>query len=87
MYWQKSPLLLLFRFSYSSHAFRLLRREVNHELCPYQQNRKLVEWAKAKDIHITSYMTLVYGNALKDETIIRIAQKHHNATPAQFIHS
>ncbi len=29
-------------------------------------------------------MTLAYGNALKDETIIRIAQKH-NATPAQVI--
>jgi len=35
-------------------------------------------------IHITSYMTLAYGNALKDETIIQTAQKH-NATPAQII--
>ncbi len=34
-------------------------------------------------IHITSYMTLAYGNALKDETIIQTAQKH-NAT-AQII--
>ncbi|WP_426347118.1 2,5-didehydrogluconate reductase DkgB [Cronobacter universalis] len=54
------------------------------ELSPYLQNRKVVEWAQARGIHITSYMTLAYGNALKDETIIRIAQKH-NATPAQVI--
>ncbi|NHV09803.1 2,5-didehydrogluconate reductase DkgB [Cronobacter turicensis] len=54
------------------------------ELSPYLQNRKVVEWAQARRIHITSYMTLAYGNALKDETIIRIAQKH-NATPAQVI--
>ncbi|EPT6911841.1 2,5-didehydrogluconate reductase DkgB [Cronobacter sakazakii] len=54
------------------------------ELSPYLQNRKVVEWAQAQGIHITSYMTLAYGKALKDETIIRIAQKH-NATPAQVI--
>ncbi|EKK3980594.1 2,5-didehydrogluconate reductase DkgB [Cronobacter sakazakii] len=54
------------------------------ELSPYLQNRKAVEWAQAQGIHITSYMTLAYGNALKDETIIRIAQKH-NATLAQVI--
>ncbi|MDI7661557.1 2,5-didehydrogluconate reductase DkgB [Cronobacter universalis] len=54
------------------------------ELSPYLQNRKVVEWAQARGVHITSYMTLAYGNALKDETIIRIAQKH-NATPAQVI--
>ena len=35
-------------------------------------------------IHITSYMTLAYGKALKDEVIARIAAKH-NATPAQVI--
>ncbi|HGW4572544.1 TPA: aldo/keto reductase, partial [Escherichia coli] len=33
---------------------------------------------------ITSYMTLAYGKALKDEVIARIAAKH-NATPAQVI--
>ncbi|MDI8751904.1 hypothetical protein MJH54_28585, partial [Salmonella enterica subsp. enterica serovar Montevideo] len=32
----------------------------------------------------TSYMTLAYGKALKDEVIARIAAKH-NATPAQVI--
>ncbi|UTJ66144.1 2,5-didehydrogluconate reductase DkgB [Escherichia coli] len=48
------------------------------ELSPYLQN------AKQHGIHITSYMTLAYGKALKDEVIARIAAKH-NATPAQVI--
>jgi 2,5-diketo-D-gluconate reductase B len=54
------------------------------ELSPYLQNRKVVERAKELGIHITSYMTLAYGKALKDEVIQSIAQKH-NATPAQVI--
>lgn len=54
------------------------------ELSPYLQNRKVVDWASEHGIHITSYMTLAYGKALKDETIVRIAAKH-NATPAQVI--
>ncbi|EOC1288536.1 2,5-didehydrogluconate reductase DkgB [Cronobacter muytjensii] len=54
------------------------------ELSPYLQNRKVAEWAQAHGIHITSYMTLAYGNALKDEVIGQIAQKHQ-ATPAQVI--
>ena len=54
------------------------------ELSPYLQNRKVVEWAAAHGIHITSYMTLAYGHALKDEVINAIAAKH-NATPAQAI--
>ena len=54
------------------------------ELSPYLQNRKVVAWAKQHSIHITSYMTLAYGKALKDEVIARIAAKH-NATPAQVI--
>ncbi|MGL5292009.1 MAG: 2,5-didehydrogluconate reductase DkgB [Vibrionaceae bacterium] len=54
------------------------------ELSPYLQNRKVASWAKEHGIHITSYMTLAYGKALKDEVIIRIAQKH-NATAAQVI--
>lgn len=44
----------------------------------------MVAWAKQHGIHITSYMTLAYGNALKDKVIARIAAKH-NATPAQVI--
>ena len=54
------------------------------ELSPYLQNRKVVNWAKEKGIHITSYMTLAYGKALKDEVIAHIADKH-NATAAQVI--
>jgi 2,5-diketo-D-gluconate reductase B len=54
------------------------------ELSPYLQNGKVVDWAREHDIHVTSYMTLAYGNALKDEVIGGIAQKH-NATPAQVI--
>jgi len=54
------------------------------ELSPYLQNRKVVNWANEKGIHITSYMTLAYGKALKDEVIARIADKH-NATAAQVI--
>ena len=54
------------------------------ELSPYLQNRKVVDWASEHGIHITSYMTLAYGKALKDEAIARIAAKH-NATPAQVI--
>ncbi|MEZ7216307.1 2,5-didehydrogluconate reductase DkgB [Klebsiella spallanzanii] len=54
------------------------------ELSPYLQNHKVVDWAREHGIHITSYMTLAYGKALKDEVIARIAAKH-NATPAQVI--
>ena len=54
------------------------------ELSPYLQNRKVVAWAKEQGIHITSYMTLAYGKALKDEVIVGIAEKH-NATAAQVI--
>lgn len=54
------------------------------ELSPYLQNRKVTEWARAHGVHITSYMTLAYGKALKDEVIIRIAEKHR-ATPAQVV--
>lgn len=52
------------------------------ELHPYLQNRKVAEFAKSQGIHITSYMTLAYGEVLKDPVIQRIAQQH-NATPAQ----
>ncbi|WBM69928.1 2,5-didehydrogluconate reductase DkgB [Buttiauxella sp. WJP83] len=54
------------------------------EISPYLQNSKVVDWAHAHDIHITSYMTLAYGKALADEVIGRIAKKHA-ATPAQVI--
>ncbi|TFY94790.1 2,5-didehydrogluconate reductase DkgB [Pseudomonas nabeulensis] len=52
------------------------------ELHPYLQNRKVVEFATAHGIQITSYMTLAYGEVLKDPVIQQIAE-HHQATPAQ----
>lgn len=54
------------------------------ELSPFLQNRKVVDFAKRQGIHITSYMTLAYGKALKDPVIEAIA-KTHNATPAQVV--
>lgn len=52
------------------------------ELHPYLQNRKVVEFAQSHGIHITSYMTLAYGEVLKDPVIVEIAERH-NATAAQ----
>ncbi len=52
------------------------------ELHPYLQNREVVEFAKSQGIHITSYMTLAYGEVLKDPVINQIA-KRHDATAAQ----
>lgn len=52
------------------------------ELHPYLQNRKIVEFAHSQGIHITSYMTLAYGEVLKDPVIMAIAERH-DATPAQ----
>ncbi|MGJ7484624.1 2,5-didehydrogluconate reductase DkgB [Variovorax sp. LT2P21] len=54
------------------------------ELSPFLQNGKVVDFAKSQGIHITSYMTLAYGKALKDPVIDAIA-KAHNATPAQVV--
>ena len=54
------------------------------ELSPFLQNRKLVDFAKSQGIHITSYMTLAYGKALKDPVIEAIATAHR-ATPAQVV--
>lgn len=54
------------------------------ELHPYLQNGQVVKFAQEQGIHITSYMTLAYGEALKDEAIKAIAQKHQ-ATPAQVV--
>jgi 2,5-diketo-D-gluconate reductase B len=54
------------------------------ELHPYLQNRKVADFARSRGIHITSYMTLAYGKALKDAVIEDIA-KAHGATPAQVV--
>ncbi|ROM96830.1 2,5-didehydrogluconate reductase DkgB [Pseudomonas brassicacearum] len=52
------------------------------ELHPYLQNRTVVEFAQSRGIQITSYMTLAFGEVLKDPVIQQIA-KRHRATPAQ----
>ncbi|TPG25141.1 2,5-didehydrogluconate reductase DkgB [Variovorax guangxiensis] len=54
------------------------------ELSPFLQNRKVVDFARSQGIHITSYMTLAYGKALKDPVIEAIAQAR-GATPAQVV--
>jgi 2,5-diketo-D-gluconate reductase B len=54
------------------------------ELSPFLQNQTVVDFARKNGIAITSYMTLAYGDALKDETIIAIAARH-DATPAQVV--
>ncbi|SEQ66041.1 2,5-diketo-D-gluconate reductase B [Pseudomonas sp. NFACC02] len=52
------------------------------ELHPYLQNRTVADFARQHGIKITSYMTLAYGEVLKDPVIQQIAQRHQ-ATPAQ----
>ncbi len=54
------------------------------ELSPFLQNQTVVDFARQNGIAVTSYMTLAYGDALKDSTIIEIAARH-NATPAQIV--
>ncbi len=54
------------------------------ELSPFLQNRKVVDFARSQGIHITSYMTLAYGKALKDP-VIEATAKAHRATPAQVV--
>lgn len=52
------------------------------ELHPYLQNRVVAEFAKRHGIQVTSYMTLAYGEVLKDPVIEQIA-KRHDASTAQ----
>ena len=52
------------------------------EISPYLQNRTLVAYLREQGIHVTSYMTLAYGEVLKDPVIGDIARRHQ-ATPAQ----
>lgn len=54
------------------------------ELHPYLQSPKLVDFARAQGIHLTSYMTLAYGKVLGDPVITDIAQAH-GWTPAQVV--
>jgi 2,5-diketo-D-gluconate reductase B len=52
------------------------------ELHPYLQNRTVADFARQHGIKITSYMTLAYGEVLKDPVIEEIARRN-DATPAQ----
>ncbi|PAR29624.1 2,5-didehydrogluconate reductase DkgB [Vibrio metoecus] len=54
------------------------------ELSPYLQNPKLVSYMREKGIKVTSYMTLAYGEVLKEPLIIDIAGKY-KVTPAQIV--
>ena len=52
------------------------------EIHPYLQNRLLVKFLQDNGIHITAYMSLAYGEVLKDPVIQAIAGRHQ-ASPAQ----
>jgi 2,5-diketo-D-gluconate reductase B len=52
------------------------------EIHPFLQNRKVVDFARRHDIHLTAYMPLAYGKVIQDPVIARIAERHR-ATPAQ----
>ena len=52
------------------------------EVHPYLQNRALIAFLKDQGIHVTAYMSLAYGEVLKDPVIQQIAERHQ-ATPAQ----
>jgi len=52
------------------------------EVHPYLQNRALIAFLKEQGIAVTAYMSLAYGEVLKDLVIQAIAARHQ-ATPAQ----
>lgn len=52
------------------------------ELHPFLQNRKLTQFARDQDIHITSYMTLAYGKVLEEPILQQVAEQYE-ASPAQ----
>jgi len=52
------------------------------EVHPYLQNRALIAFLKEQGIHVTAYMSLAYGEVLKDPVIQAIAERHQS-TPAQ----
>jgi 2,5-diketo-D-gluconate reductase B len=46
------------------------------EIHPYLQNRLLVKFLQDNGIHITAYMSLAYGEVIKDPVIQAIAGRH-----------
>lgn len=54
------------------------------EVHPYLQNTKVTDFCNKHNILVTAYMPFAYGDVLKDETIISIADKHQ-VTAAQVV--
>lgn len=52
------------------------------EIHPYLQNRLLVDYLRSQGIAVTAYMSLAYGEVIKDPVIQAIAGRHQ-ATAAQ----
>jgi len=52
------------------------------ELSPYVQSPRLVQFLQSRRVHITSYMTLAYGQVMQDAVLQGIAASH-GATVAQ----
>lgn len=52
------------------------------ELHPFLQNRKLTRFARDRNLHITSYMTLAYSKVLEDPVMQQVAE-WHEASAAQ----
>ncbi|TDY86546.1 UNVERIFIED_ORG: diketogulonate reductase-like aldo/keto reductase [Herbaspirillum seropedicae] len=46
------------------------------EIHPFLQNRKVIDFARAKGIHLTAYMPLAYGKVMEDTTLLEIAGRH-----------
>jgi len=46
------------------------------EIHPFLQNRKVVDFSRAKGIHLTAYMPLAYGKVMEDATLLEIAGRH-----------
>ncbi|MXR36133.1 2,5-didehydrogluconate reductase DkgB [Craterilacuibacter sinensis] len=52
------------------------------ELSPYVQSPRLVRFLQSQGVHVTSYMTLAYGQVMQDAVLQGIAARHA-ATVAQ----
>ena len=46
------------------------------EIHPFLQNRKVVDFARAKGYRQTAYMPLAYGKVMEDATLLEIAARH-----------
>jgi len=46
------------------------------EIHPFLQNKKVVDFARSKGVHITAYMPLAYGKVMNNPVITKIAERH-----------